>query len=420
LRRKCVSIQELKRHLAAGKPALHRPQPRWVRINTLKTTLEEELAGTFEEYRSCTDIATLTEAGHTDRMLLLDPHVPNLIALSPGTDVTKTEAYHSGRIILQDKASCFPAHLLVGESEKLILPGDCIDGCAAPGNKTSHIAALLAANRPRKHKQVVYACERDPRRSEILQTLMKKSGADTVQVMAKCDFLTLNPQDEAYLNVTHVLLDPSCSGSGILGREDIPSLALPIDPKEQKPQVKGTDKASKKRKRGHDRPAPRESEVHELTEVEETRDGVVDKERLRKLSDIQTKIVEHGLSFPAAVRVTYSTCSTHAEENEAVVARVLASSIAKERGWRLLHRDEQVSGLQQWPHRGVSIPMDVSDTGLSLDECELSACIRCHPGDAEGTMGFFVCCFTREVPAGTLPGKAAEIEGHDGWEGFSD
>jgi hypothetical protein len=43
------------------------------------------------------------------------------------------------------QASCMPAHVLG------VTDGDCIDGCAAPGNKTSHMASLLG------NKTAIYA-----------------------------------------------------------------------------------------------------------------------------------------------------------------------------------------------------------------------------------------------------------------------
>ena len=45
--------------------------------------------------------------------------------------------------------------------------------------------------------------------------------------------------------------------------------------------------------------------------------------RLASLAKLQTKLLSHALSFPSVKRVTYSTCSVHAEENEEVVAAVL-------------------------------------------------------------------------------------------------
>lgn len=49
-----------------------------------------------------------------------------------------------------------------------------------------------------------------------------------------------------------------------------------------------------------------------------------DAQRLHSLARLQTALVLHALRFPAAVRVCYSTCSVHEQENEAVVRAVLA------------------------------------------------------------------------------------------------
>ena len=47
--------------------------------------------------------------------------------------------------------------------------------------------------------------------------------------------------------------------------------------------------------------------------------------RLASLASLQTKLLLHALSFPGVKRVTYSTCSVHAEENEEVVAAILSN-----------------------------------------------------------------------------------------------
>lgn len=48
--------------------------------------------------------------------------------------------YKTGKIILQDKASCFPAIVLAPPSSEHTV---VIDATAAPGNKTSHLSALM-------------------------------------------------------------------------------------------------------------------------------------------------------------------------------------------------------------------------------------------------------------------------------------
>ena len=406
----------------AEKPAINRSRPRWARINTIKSSLALELKTTFKEYRTGATISEVRNGPGSEKALVVDHTVPNLIALPPEADVMKSQAYRDGKLILQDKASCFPAWMLVGDPEDRAAVGDCIDGCAAPGNKTSHLAALLAQ---RETKQsTIYAYERDTGRSKTLQIMMERSGAEMVIVHKQCDFLDVEPDDDRHKNVTHLLLDPSCSGSGIIGREDIPSLALPIDPRSQKSQITPAPNASKKRKRHYAVQVSEPTLADSAIEPEETKEVAPDKVRLQKLSNLQTSIVEHALLFPAASRVTYSTCSIHVEENEAVAARVLASQVSQERGWRLLQREEQVAGLREWPHRGIS-KSNLGTTENAFDQPTLTrkdseACIRCYPDGAEGTMGFFVCCFVRSPAEVVWPSNADSVDGTESWEGFAD
>lgn len=289
-----------------------------------------------------------------------DAHVPNLLALSLGTEVTKNDVYKQGELILQDKASCFPAYLLLGNESKGGT-GDIIDGCAAPGNKTTHLAAIMGEI---GSAGKIFACERDSTRSKTLRVMVGKAGAGTVEVLAKQDFLALDPQDARFGRVTHLLLDPSCSGSGILRREDIPKLALPNDPRTL--TMPTTNNKPKKRKRQEAEELVSEdisadAKVN-LAPTEEEAPVVASEERLQKLSNLQTRIVEHAMKFPAAKRLTYSTCSIHEQENEVVVSRLLASQVAQTRGWTVLRRSQQVDGMKRWKHRGIrSRPDDGSN-----------------------------------------------------------
>jgi 25S rRNA (cytosine2278-C5)-methyltransferase len=386
----------------------------------LRTSLQEQNETTFKDYKIGACLEEVTQASGNAQVLTLDQTISDLVALPPDANITQTQAYQDGKLILQDKASCFPAAMLCGSAGEMASVQDCLDGCAAPGNKTSHLAALLKdAGRP---KRKIYACERDAVRSKILESMMHKSGAHAVAIRPRCDFLTIGPDAADYKNVTHLLLDPSCSGSGIIGREDIPSFALPLDPKAGEYTQSNEKNKSGKRKRA----VEEETQSTELSdsslEAEETRSGAMDKSRLQKLSNLQTRIVEHAMSFPAATRITYSTCSIHMEENEEVVARVLASTIARERGWRMLRRHEQVSGLRAWGHRGIAPLADPAVNNTSgmpnLVEDDREACIRCYPGDESGTMGFFVCCFVRSTSS--IDHHLIGNEDADEWEGFAD
>ncbi|KAK5945107.1 hypothetical protein PMZ80_002311 [Knufia obscura] len=432
LRRKCASVDALKSSLDRERAGLARPHPRWARVNTL---VDQDVEAMFASLPGCKRKLRLDDVLKVDqgtRSYCYDEHVPNLLAFSPGVDLTKANAYRQGELILQDKASCFPAYLLLGNESKENI-GDVIDGCAAPGNKTTHLAAIICET---GCTGKIIACERDGIRSKTLQSMVEKANADSVQVLAKQDFLALDPADARFKGVTHLLLDPSCSGSGILGREDIPKLALPEDPRmTTKPTTnEQPGSKSKKRKRGQGQPEGPSLEEEPVATTgnpaadEEEAPTPATGERLQKLSNLQTRIVEHAMKFPAARRIAYSTCSLHEQENEVVVSRLLASQIAQTHGWKVLPRSQQVDGMQRWKHRGVRSKPDDVDEQNKLNQEELDACIRCNPGDEEGTMGFFVCAFVRDVDSGedsrgsngsgARNGDASGGDGEEAWEGF--
>lgn len=418
VRRGCASVEELKSVVLREKKARLRAEngdkvsavyPRWVRINTVKTTLEKQLGNTFAAYEKVTSLADLVQDDDdTDdrKRVYIDPHIPDLLAVPPGVEFIASAAYKNGEIILQDKASCFPAYLLAGDTE---WEGDLVDGCAAPGNKTTHLAALLSKHGVKSSR--VISMDASPARSKTLQKMVAAAGAagNIVTVLQGQDFLAIDPvTDERFANVTGLLLDPSCSGSGIIGRDDVPRLLLPSIP-----EIKSRKNQGKKRKRD-DPPAPVVATPSSTDENDTP--TILDNDRLTKLSNIQARIVEHALSFPSAMRVTYSTCSIHLTENESVVERVLGSDIAQRRGWRVMRRDEQPVGLREWTYRGIkSYGEGEEKESVQLGNEELEGCLRCWPGDEEGLGGFFVVGFVRD---GQDDGQ--EDEDDDEWAGFSD
>jgi putative methyltransferase len=255
--------------------------------------------------------------------------------------------------------------------------------------------------------------------------MVKLASADSiVSIKGGSDFLAAKPNSDEFANVGAILLDPSCSGTGIVGRDDGIKIHLPatdtVKPTSEH-AVKG-----KKRKRGDDaakasEPATLDVDLHESAPEETPFEGKLT-ERLATLSNFQLHILTHAMRFVSAHKITYSTCSIHFEENEGVVFQALASSIAKERGWRILKRERQVEGMRVWKRRGI---WEDNRINLALEEAYrqevLDGCIRCDKGTDEGTMGFFVAGFVRDSDEQPVPRVAeATADNEEEWNGFSD
>lgn len=187
---------------------------------------------------------------------LVDYHIPELLIFPPGTPFWDSILYKKNVIILQDKASCLPVFLSDVQETSNVL-----DACAAPGNKTSHIAAKI-----NNHGKVI-AVEHDQKRFETMRNLLSFRQATCVTSVNK-DFFTLKPAN--YADIEHIFVDPSCSSSG--------------------------------------------TRVH---------NDQVSKQRVTKLASLQTMLLKRALSFPSVKEVIYSTCSVYEEENEKVVDDVL-------------------------------------------------------------------------------------------------
>lgn len=338
------------------------------------------LAETFKEYTLVNEFQELfAKSREKEAMVVyIDSHIPNLLGFPPSTDLSSHPLVISGALFLQDKASCFPAHLLSPPPG-----GFVVDGTAAPGNKTTHLAAIVGKEGSGK----IFAFEKDPKRAKVLETMVGKSGADMiVEIRGGDDFLLADPwkeeEREGLGKVTHLLLDPSCSGSGIVERHEyelLPTIAKPAPPASRTSKMK-------KRKREDNSEVVPTKPVSKKEEEETAKQKKLDEERILSLSSFQKKIIMHAMRFPSARRITYSTCSVHAEENEHVVLSVFRSDIAVKRGWKVENRDK--NNFKSWKRRGL------------LDECggdkEIAeGCIRCNPWE-DGGIGFFVVPFVRD------------------------
>ncbi|XP_055331773.1 28S rRNA (cytosine-C(5))-methyltransferase-like [Paramacrobiotus metropolitanus] len=266
------SIKEIK----STKTAMTLSTPRYVRVNTLKTTTEEvckrlqEEGFELEEYDASISQHTFLKTiirKLKKTVFFRDYHVPDMLVFHPTVIFHDHPLEKEGKVILQDKASCLASLLLNPPPGSTV-----IDACAAPGMKTSHLAALM------KNEGKIFAVDIQEARCKIMKDLLKHYGVDCTEVIND-DFLHINPESEDYSKASHILVDPTCTGSGTTSRI-----------KQNKKKFRNTKE---------------------------------DRQRLQKLKGLQATLLKHALSFPNVQRVVYSTCSINPEEDEEVVQEAL-------------------------------------------------------------------------------------------------
>jgi 16S rRNA (cytosine967-C5)-methyltransferase len=116
-------------------------------------------------------------------------------------DVQASPLWREGAFIAQSRAAMLVARLLDPQPDERVL-----DLCAAPGGKTTHLAALM------QNRGEVLAVERDKRRAGALQRTAQRLGASAVRV--ELADATRARADGASFD--RVLVDPPCSGLGVL------------------------------------------------------------------------------------------------------------------------------------------------------------------------------------------------------------
>jgi putative methyltransferase len=323
--------------------------PTYVRVNTLaaNTTLESVLHYFKKRNRTGDDCDEQKDDEANVAGVKRDPHVPDLLVLPPKTDLHKSSLLRTGQIVIQDKASCIPPCVLLGSvpvvapegSQFGPAPKRVVDACSAPGNKTTQLAAL--GNPMVKEGIRIVACEMDARRASILRDRVKFLHGDEQITVMEGDFMTLENKHRSRAEA--VLVDPSCSASGMVKRVDVT--------------------------------------FSTATEDEKTK-------RVEMLARMQQKLLTSALTcFPRARRVVYSTCSIHERENEEVVRRVLNDADVASY-WALANIMPDT-----WTTRGLPSAADESGTTHTTEFC-----IRCDP-EKDRTNGFFVACFDRVAAA---------------------
>jgi 16S rRNA (cytosine967-C5)-methyltransferase len=129
-------------------------------------------------------------------------------------DALNDPGYQAGAFTPQSRASQLVATIVDPQPGERVL-----DLCAAPGGKTTHLAALMQATGE------VVAVERHPQRARALQATAERMRATNVTVIT-ADANTYNP-DHTF---DRVLVDPPCSGLGTL--QSHPDLRWRIRPQD--------------------------------------------------------------------------------------------------------------------------------------------------------------------------------------------
>lgn len=171
--------QTARRVLDAG----DRPPERWLRVNTLRAMPREVLPQ--------------LPGAKVDRLL------PEAIRPAGKVALAKLPAGRAGQLVAQSWGAILAGRLLDPRPGERIL-----DLCAAPGLKTTHLAALMAGE-----GQIV-AVELRPRRAAALEALCERLGASQVEVVCG-DGREVAPQLGPF---DRVLIDVPCTGLGTVQR----------------------------------------------------------------------------------------------------------------------------------------------------------------------------------------------------------
>ena len=118
--------------------------------------------------------------------------------------IQEMEIYKKGKIYLQSLSSMLPPIILEPKEGT-----DILDMAAAPGGKTTQIAALT------NNKAHITACEKNKIRVERLKYNVDKQGATCVFIMPKDSRFI-----DDFFSFDQILLDAPCSGSGTLDYND--------------------------------------------------------------------------------------------------------------------------------------------------------------------------------------------------------
>ncbi|KAH3743633.1 NOP2 protein [Pelomyxa schiedti] len=174
--------------------ANEQPRPVTLRVNTLKTR-RRDLAQTLISRGVNLDPITWSKIG----LIVYDSQVP----------IGATPEYMAGHYMLQSAASFLPVVALDPQPGEYIL-----DACAAPGGKTTHIAAMM------KNTGILLANDVNAERCKALVANLHRMGVQNSFVSCE-DGRLLAKRIHGF---NRILLDAPCTGLGVISRD--PSIKL--------------------------------------------------------------------------------------------------------------------------------------------------------------------------------------------------
>ncbi|MBS4032146.1 MAG: 16S rRNA (cytosine(967)-C(5))-methyltransferase RsmB [Clostridiales bacterium] len=227
--------------------ANNRPAPLSVRTNTLRVTRPE-----------------LIEALEGQGVKAVPGEVtPEDVILEGSGRLTGLMAYRSGYFQVQGESAMLTSRILDPAPGEQVL-----DGCSAPGGKTTHLAQLM------ENQGKIVALDIYPHRLTLVDATCRRLGIDIVRTQC----LDVREATEELVGVfDRILLDVPCSGFGVIRR---------------KPDLKWRRK----------------------------------EENIKELSNVQKAILNAaaGILKPGGI-IVYSTCTNEPEETDEVITSFLSS-----------------------------------------------------------------------------------------------
>jgi 16S rRNA (cytosine967-C5)-methyltransferase len=130
-----------------------------------------------------------------------DPAIPEALVLEEPFDVHGSPLWKAGAFLAQSRAAMLVSHTLAPQPGERVL-----DLCAAPGGKSTHLAALMRGSGE------VLAVEQNRRRAGGLARTAQRLGAGNLRVEV-ADAAAPRAEGAVF---DRVLVDPPCSGLGVL------------------------------------------------------------------------------------------------------------------------------------------------------------------------------------------------------------